>query len=115
MAGIGELKHGFFTGEALWDLERHRFDTSRDRVGVSHLSAVFGLVEMVTEALELIDEPAFEQAWHEYCRLYLAAPEEQAEVFGAPLGGKIGRASCRESAESEEGGVEGGERRGRAG
>jgi len=87
MAGIGELKHGFFTGEALWDLERHRFDTSRDRVGVSHLSAVFGLVEMVTEALELIDEPAFEQAWHEYCRLYLAAPEEQAEVFGAPLGG----------------------------
>lgn len=87
MAGIGELKHGFFTGEALWDLEHHRFDTTRDRVSVSHLSAVFGLVEMVTEALDLIPEPAFEKAWHDYCHLYLATPEEQTEVFGAPLRG----------------------------
>lgn len=87
MAGVGELARGFFTGEALWDTEQHRFDTTRDRVGVSHLSAVFGLVEIVTEALQLVDAPAFEAAWHDYCRLYLASPAEQIEVFGAPLRG----------------------------
>ena len=87
LAGIGALKQGFFTGEALWDLETHRFDTTRDRVQVSHLAAVFGLVEIVTEALDLVEDPAFEQAWLEYCRLYLATPAQQAERFGAPLTG----------------------------
>lgn len=87
MTGIGELPHGFFTGEALWDIAARRFDTNRDRVQVSHLNAVFGLVEMVTEALDLIDAPGFEQAWHDYCRLYLATPEAQTAVFGAPLRG----------------------------
>ena len=87
LAGIGALKQGFFTGEALWDLEARRFDTTRDRVQVSHLAAVFGLVEIVTEALDLVEDPAFEQAWLEYCRLYLATPAQQAERFGAPLTG----------------------------
>ncbi|HEX7350185.1 Tat pathway signal sequence domain protein [Brachybacterium sp.] len=87
LAGIGDLPQGFFTGEALWDLETRRFDTSRDRVQVSHLAAVFGLVEIVTEAIDLVQDPAFEQAWLEYCRCYLATPEEQAERFGAPLTG----------------------------
>ena len=87
LAGVGALPQGFFTGEALWDLETHRFDTSRDRVQVSHLAAVFGLVEIVTELLDLVEDPAFAQAWLEYCRLYLAPPEEQAQRFGAPLTG----------------------------
>ena len=87
LAGIGALPQGFFTGEALWDLETHRFDTTRDRVQVSHLAAVFGLVEVVAEALDLVEDPAFERAWLEYCRYYLATPEEQAERFGAPLTG----------------------------
>ncbi|MGO1259524.1 MAG: exo-rhamnogalacturonan lyase family protein [Brachybacterium sp.] len=87
LAGVGALPQGFFTGEALWDLETHRFDTSRDRVQVSHLAAVFGLVEVVAEAIELVDDPAFEAAWLEYCRYYLAAPEEQTERFGTPLKG----------------------------
>lgn len=87
LAGIGALPQGFFTGEALWDLETHRFDTDRDRVQVSHLAAVFGLVEIVTEALDLVEDQTFEQAWLEYCRYYLATPEEQAERFGAPLTG----------------------------
>src|SRR5690625_2885366 len=87
MTGIGELAQGFFTGEALWDTEEHRFDTTRDQVQVSHLNAVCGLVEMVTELLDLIDAPDFERAWHDYCRLYLASSAEQAEVFGAPLTG----------------------------
>lgn len=87
MAGIGALPHGFLTGEALYDLEAGRFETTRDRVAVSHLSAVFGLVEIVSELLSLVDVPGFRDAWLEYCRLYLATPEEQTAAVGAPLTG----------------------------
>ena len=87
LAGIGRLPQGFFTGEALWDLEERRFDTTRDRIQVSHLAAVFGLAEIVPELLELVDEADFARAWDEYCRYYLAPGEEQAERFGAPLTG----------------------------
>ncbi|WP_198684073.1 Tat pathway signal sequence domain protein [Brachybacterium sp. YJGR34] len=87
LAGIGELPQGLFTGEALWDLDARRFDTSRDRIQVSHLAAVFGMVEIVAELLDLVDEPAFAHAWGEYCRYYLATAEEQTARFGAPLRG----------------------------
>lgn len=87
LRGIGELPQGFFTGEALWDLETGRLDSSRDRVQVSHLAAVFGLVEIVTEALDLVQDPGFERAWLEYCHYYLATSEEQTARFGAPLTG----------------------------
>ena len=87
LAGIGRLPQGFFTGEALWDLEERRFDTTRDRIQVSHLAAVFGLAEIVPELLELVDDAGFARAWDEYCRYYLATGEEQAERFGAPLTG----------------------------
>ncbi|GAA4487676.1 Tat pathway signal sequence domain protein [Microbacterium panaciterrae] len=87
MADIGALPHGFLTGEALYDLEAGRFDTSRDRIAVSHLSAVFGLVEIVSELLSLVEVPGFRDAWLDYCRLYLATPEEQTAAVGAPLEG----------------------------
>lgn len=87
MADIGALPHGFLTGEALYDIERGRFDTTRERIAVSHLSAVFGLVEVCSELLDLVDVPGFRQAWIEYCRLYLASPEEQIAAVGEPLTG----------------------------
>lgn len=87
LAGIGRMPQGLFTGEALWDLDARRFDTSRDRVQVSHLAAVFGLGEVVTELLDLVEDPGFRRAWDEYCRYYLATPEEQTARFGAPLRG----------------------------
>ena len=87
IAGIGRMRQGFFTGEALWDLEESRFDTSRDRIQVSHLAAVFGLAEIVPELLALVDDAGFARAWDEYCRYYLATPEEQTARFGAPLTG----------------------------
>ncbi|NYD67059.1 exo-rhamnogalacturonan lyase family protein [Agromyces atrinae] len=87
MADIAELPHGFLTGEALYDLESGRFDTTRDRVSVSHLSAVFGLVEVCSELISLVDVPGFADAWADYCRLFLASPEEQERAVGAPLSG----------------------------
>jgi len=101
MRDIGALPHGFFTGEALYDLDTGRFDTDRDRVNVSHLSAVFGLVEVCSELVALIDAgqldaPGFREAWLQYCRLYLASPEEQqAELGAAPAGIHLEQAHSR--------------------
>ncbi|MEE2522345.1 Tat pathway signal sequence domain protein [Pseudarthrobacter sp. J75] len=87
MADIGSLKYGFLTGEALYDLDKGRFDAGRERISVSHLSAVFGLVEICSELLSLVPDPAFERAWLQYCRLFLATPEEQQAAVGQPLQG----------------------------
>jgi len=101
MRDIGALPQGFFTGEALYDLDTGRFDTARDRVNVSHLSAVFGLVEVCSELVALIDAgqieaPGFREAWLQYCRLYLASPEEQREELGvAPSGIHLEQAHSR--------------------
>ncbi|NUT33110.1 MAG: Tat pathway signal sequence domain protein [Hamadaea sp.] len=88
MADIGALPHGFLTGQARLDLSTGRFDTTRDAVEVSHLSAVFGLPEIVAELLDLdLGLPDFERAWLDYCRLYLASPQRQAAELGRPLQG----------------------------
>ncbi|MET4061937.1 hypothetical protein ABIB35_003515 [Arthrobacter sp. UYP6] len=87
MQDIGALKYGFLTGEARYDMHSGRFDAGRERISVSHLSAVFGLVEIASELISLVDVPGFEQAWLQYCRLFLAPPEEQEAEVGQPLAG----------------------------
>ncbi|ADX74642.1 hypothetical protein Asphe3_35410 [Pseudarthrobacter phenanthrenivorans Sphe3] len=87
MADIGALKYGFLTGEALYDLDKGRFDTGRETIQVSHLSAVFGLAEICSELVDLVQDPEFERAWLQYCRLFLATKEEQVEAVGQPLDG----------------------------
>ncbi|WP_203910534.1 exo-rhamnogalacturonan lyase family protein [Rhizocola hellebori] len=87
MADIGALPQGFLTGEALLDLDTGRFDTTRDQIAVSHLSAVFGLVEICSELISLQEVPGFTEAWLRYCRLYLATPEEQEAAVGRRLTG----------------------------
>lgn len=87
MADIAALPHGFLTGEALYDIDRGRFDTTRDRIAVSHLSAVFGLVEVCSELIDLVDVPGFREAWLDYCRLYLATPQQQERAVGQALSG----------------------------
>jgi hypothetical protein len=88
MADIGALRHGFLTGQARLDLDTGRFDTALDTIGVSHLSAVFGLPEVVAELVDLdLGLPEFERAWLDYCRLYLAPPEQQESEVGQPLQG----------------------------
>jgi len=97
MADIAALPYGFLTGEALLDLSTGRFDTSRKRISVSHLSAVFGLPEICSELIDLdLDVPGFEKAWVDYCRLYLLPPEQQAaEVGHAPEGISLVQAHSR--------------------
>lgn len=79
MADIGALPRGFLTGEARMDLDTGRFDTRPDQESVSHLSAMFGLVEICSELVSLTDgtpqeQPGFARAWEDYCRFYTTAP-----------------------------------------
>ena len=88
MSTIAKQPRGFFTGSGAMDLDTGLFEiATNDRVSVSHLSAVFGLVEVCAELVELVDDPAFKKAWLDYCELYSASPEEQRRRLGAPLRG----------------------------
>src|SRR5690606_27517749 len=56
----------------------------------SHLSIMFGLVEICSELVDLVSEeeaPGFRDAWLQYCRLYLGTPEEQVAELGREHGG----------------------------
>jgi hypothetical protein len=86
MRSIAAQPLGFFTGGAVMHLDSGEFARSADpRPNVSHLSAVFGLVEVCAELVQLCDEPAFTRAWLDYCELYNAPAAEQAARFGRPL------------------------------
>jgi hypothetical protein len=89
MRTIATQPRGFFTGGARLDLASGAFAAApTDDVSVSHLSAVFGLVETCAELVQLFPaETAFRQAWLDYCVLYNAPAEEQARRFGRPLKG----------------------------
>jgi hypothetical protein len=86
MTTIGRQPRGFFTGSGRMDLKTGAFEISTDdRISVSHLSAVFGLVEVCAELIQLLDVPEFKRAWLDYCELYNATPEEQEKRLGQPL------------------------------
>lgn len=88
METIAAQPRGFFTGIEHMNLATGAFDISTsDRAGVSHLSAVFGLVEVCAELIQLLDVPSFKRAWLDYCELYNATPEEQAKRLGNSLRG----------------------------
>jgi hypothetical protein len=91
MKGIAAMPHGFFTGSGGYEPtgpnEGALHNVSGNKLSASHLSAVFGGMEMMAELVDLIDEPAFKAAWLQYCELYNAPREEQVKALGAPHGG----------------------------
>jgi hypothetical protein len=91
MRGIAAMPHGFFTGSGGYEPtgpnEGALHNVSGNKLSASHLSAVFGGMEMMAELVELIDEPAFKAAWLQYCTLYNAPRDEQVKALGAPHGG----------------------------
>ena len=87
MRSIGGQPKGFFTTGCTFNLDTGEFSRGEERgVGVSHLSAVFGLPEICSELITLFDEPAFRAAWLDYCMLYNASADEQRAALGEPLG-----------------------------
>ncbi|KAH6887511.1 hypothetical protein B0T10DRAFT_574558 [Thelonectria olida] len=95
MNGIANLTNGFVTGSGLYDLSEWTLGpppadpNNLGNVSVSHLSAVFGLVEVVSELIEWFDTdlPAgFKSAWLDYCYYFGATKAQQAARYGKNFG-----------------------------
>jgi hypothetical protein len=84
---IAALPNGWVQGGTTYDLDKATFSSGPEKsVSIGSLSSVFGLIEVMTELLDLVDEPEVEAKWLEFCRLYGASREEQAAVTGAHWG-----------------------------
>ncbi len=87
MRTIGAQPRGFLSSGATFNLDTGEFSVvTHDEIGVSHLSAVFGLPELCAELDALVDVPAFREAWLQYCLLYNASREEQRAAVGRDFG-----------------------------
>ncbi|KAM5383423.1 hypothetical protein ACJZ2D_002116 [Fusarium nematophilum] len=93
--GISKLKNGFVTGSGLYDLQEWTLGPppadldNEGLVSVSHLSAVFGLPEVVSELIEYYGEDlpkGFKQAWLDYCYYFNAGDAEQKSRYGVGFG-----------------------------
>ncbi|KAK1981477.1 hypothetical protein LZ30DRAFT_592650 [Colletotrichum cereale] len=95
-ASIARLKNGFVTGSGLYNLSDGTLGpppadpANNGTVAVSHLSAVFGLMEVVAEFVDHAgadDVPeGFEQAWYDYSYYYSAGTAEQTARYGKGFG-----------------------------
>ncbi|KAK2798249.1 hypothetical protein FQN51_007815 [Onygenales sp. PD_10] len=95
-AGIANLKNGFVTGSGLYSIDNGTLlppPTDPDNngiVAISHLNAVFGMPEVVSELLQYWGDEApegFEDAWLDYCYYYGASKEEQKARYGVEFSG----------------------------
>jgi hypothetical protein len=95
MRGIAALKNGFVTGVGLYniytgDIRPPATDPeNQGAVAVTHLSASFGLPEIVAQITQYLDADlpaAFDKAWLEYCYYYGATAAEQKARYGASFG-----------------------------
>lgn len=89
--GIANLTNGFVTGSGLYAINNGTLlppptdPDNRGEVSVSHLNAVFGLPEVVSELLEYWGSEAptrFKDVWLDYCYYYGATGEEQKARYG---------------------------------
>ncbi|QOY96071.1 Tat pathway signal sequence domain protein [Massilia sp. UMI-21] len=88
MRSIAALKVGWFAAGAPYDHTTGRFQGPGDKASFSNLNGVFGVVEMNSELLTLVDVPAYRQAWLQYCRTYNAPREEIMALLGSVPGGR---------------------------
>lgn len=95
-AGIANLTNGFVTGTGLYDIDNRALlpppadPDNEGQIEISHLSAVFGGPEVISEAIEYWGDDApegFEDAWLEYCYYYGATESEQEERYGEAFSG----------------------------
>ncbi|WYZ37668.1 hypothetical protein EsH8_II_001174 [Colletotrichum jinshuiense] len=94
-ASIAKLKNGFVSGSGLYNLADGTLGpppadpNNEGNVAVSHLSAVFGLLEVVAEFIEHAGDDlpeGFEQAWLDYSYYYGAGAAEQTARYGKSFG-----------------------------
>ncbi|MBC2605017.1 Tat pathway signal sequence domain protein [Pelagicoccus albus] len=96
MSKIGGHPLGFFAGDFGYNPDTKKLlPPEHSQPGVSHLSAVFGLVEICAELIQLIDDDSFRDAWLQYCTLYNAPAEEQKAVLGTSFRPNLVQAHSR--------------------
>jgi hypothetical protein len=96
-SGIANLTNGFVTGSGLYDnvtgtLTPPPLDPNNEGlVAISHLNAVFGMPEVISELLEYWGEDdtpeGFADAWLDYCYYYAATGAEQQARYGKAFSG----------------------------
>ncbi|KAL4861863.1 hypothetical protein BDV12DRAFT_203588 [Aspergillus spectabilis] len=93
--GLTNLTNGFVTGSGLYVIGNGTLlpppadPNNEGLVSVSHLNAVFGLPEVVSDLLDHFgnDAPAgLKDIWLDYCYYYSASREEQAARYGEDFG-----------------------------
>ncbi len=83
MRSVGNAKWGFFTDSFWFDPETKMMTAPEDIQPVAqHLKIMFGLPEVVSEIIPLIDVPEFKKAWLDYCSLWDAPIDEVKEKLG---------------------------------
>ena len=95
---IAAQPNGFFTGTGLLDADTGRFAITTDTaVSVSHLSAVFGLVETNSEIVSLLgeEEPEFADAWLKYAQYYNATDAQKKQLTGSTWKSALSAAHSR--------------------
>ncbi|KAG7294399.1 hypothetical protein NEMBOFW57_004470 [Staphylotrichum longicolle] len=94
--GIARLKNGFVTGSGSYIIENGTLQpppTDPDNKGIvaiSHLNAVFGMPEVISELLEYWGDAApagFRDAWLDYTYYYAGTADEQRARYGASFSG----------------------------
>ncbi|KAI1334518.1 hypothetical protein F5Y15DRAFT_429352 [Xylariaceae sp. FL0016] len=95
MQGIANLTNGFVTGLGSYNMYTGAISPpatdprNLGNVTVSHLTASFGLPEIIAQLIEYLGEdmPAgFVGAWDDYCYYYGASAAEQAARYGVDFG-----------------------------
>lgn len=88
MQSIGALKRRWFASAAPYDHKTGKFMGPGDHISISQLNGVFGVVEMSSELLTLVDVPGYRKAWLEYCRYYNAPKDELVSLLGSEPRGR---------------------------
>ncbi len=88
MQSIAALKYQWFAAGAPYDHRTGRFHGPGDKASFSNLNGVFGVVEMNSELLTLVDVPGYRKAWLQYCRTYNAPKEDIVALLGRDPGGR---------------------------
>ncbi|MGH8855782.1 MAG: Tat pathway signal sequence domain protein, partial [Telluria sp.] len=88
MRSIAALKVQWFAAGAPYDHRTGRFQGPGDKASFSNLNGVFGVVEMNSELLALVDVPAYRSAWLQYCRTYNAPKADIVALLGSDPGGR---------------------------
>ncbi|TDC24848.1 Tat pathway signal sequence domain protein [Streptomyces sp. 8K308] len=74
-------------GEVTYNLADGRFTgPSEPSISIGSLSSVFGLIELMTELLQLIDDERVTAQWVRFCRLYNSSADQQREETGSSWG-----------------------------